>query len=152
MKKLALRACGINQQGASVISQALMKDKQIESLDLAFNTLELVGTECISDMVQVNTTLLELNLRSNSIGALGGQALIKALGSNKVMTKMIVADNGMGAEIIAKISGRLNGTFRDVLTCAKNNELKMHSRYIENRYSRFEKMMKKHRKTETDSD
>ena len=149
---LSLRACGINSQGASVVSNALKNDKQLKTVDLAFNNLELVGSECIAQMLESNESLTSLNVRSNRIGALGGLCFIKSLAFNKTMKVLVVADNAMGPDINAKISGRLNGNFRDVLTCSKNHELKMHPRYIENRYSRFEKMMKKYKKEESGSD
>jgi hypothetical protein len=150
LKNLSLRACGINPSGATVIANAMMKDKQVEKLDLAFNSLELVGTEVIAELLKVNTTLKEINLRSNRIGSLGAQVLVKALSKNKTLKILILADNMIGPDLIASVSAKLNGNFRDILTCSRNKELEMPYRYTEGRYDSVREKMAKQYQNEND--
>ena len=136
LRTLSLRACGIRAQGANVISQSLKNDKQVEKLDLAFNNLELVGSEVMAEMLLINTNIRELNLRSNGIGALGAQAIANSLSVNKTLMVLVMADNGVGPDLIAVLSGKLNGTFRDVLTSSRNKEVNMPPHYRLGRYDR----------------
>jgi len=153
LNSLALRACGIKPQGASVIGNALAGDKQVKKLDLAFNNLELVGSEIIADLLRVNKTIEELNLRSNRVGALGAQAIVRALSYNRTLRVLVAADNQIGPDIIAALSGRVNGDFRDVLTAARTKELNMPGRYREGRYdTKRDKLAKEIQGEDVDSD
>jgi len=152
LEHLSLRACGIKAQGAAVIGNALASDRQVKKLDLAFNNLELVGCEVMADLLRVNKTLVELNLRSNSVGALGGQTLERALSYNKTLRVLVMADNQIGPEIIAALSGKVNGDFGDVLKASRSKELNMPTRYRESRYDSKREKMAKEIQGDDDSD
>ncbi|CAF3090785.1 unnamed protein product [Rotaria sp. Silwood2] len=74
-------------------------------LYLHYNEIGEEGAKSLSQLLEKNGTLLELNLCGNSIGDKGAQYLAQALEKNETLTKMDLGSNGIsdeGAKHIAK--------------------------------------------------
>ena len=143
IRHLRLASCQIKSAGFFALSRFLAEDARLLSLDVAFNLAEPMGAELISDALTINGTLTSLNLRSNRLGQLGGSSLCTALAKNRTLRVLCVADNGCDAELLALVSGRLNGGFGDVVKGVLINELELPFRYYEGRYDFFKRRVDK---------
>ena len=75
-----------------------------------------------------------MNLRQNGIGTIGGMALASALEWNRSIRVLKVSDNMIGPEVIANISGRLNGNVKDICESVSYNQLELLMRYASGRF------------------
>jgi len=74
-------------------SEALKHNTTLNSLHLS----DTFGAEALSGTLKVNSSLTNLNLRSNQIGASGAQALSEALELNTTLTTLDLSDNDITA-------------------------------------------------------
>lgn len=139
IRSLRLASCQIKSNGLFSLAKWIAADKRILSLDIAFNFAEAIGAQLLADALESNKTLTSLNIRSNLIGMSGGQCLCDAVRKNKSLKVLCMADNGCGADLLALLSGRLNGTLRDVVESVLVDELELPSRYAEGRYDFFKR-------------
>ena len=137
VRHLRLASCQIKPAGFYSLARWLASDDRLLSLDVAFNFAEPMGADLVSDALLQNHTLTSLNLRSNRIGHLGGHSLCEAMRKNGTLRVLCVADNGCGADQLALLAGRLNGSCRDVMAGVLPGELKLPPRYAEGRYDFF---------------
>ena len=57
---------------------ALELNKSLVSLDLGYNGISSVGGQVIGASLQVNKGLQDLGFRGNPVGSMGGRALVRA--------------------------------------------------------------------------
>lgn len=141
---LRLASCQIKAPGFFSLAKWISVDKQLLSLDVAFNLAESAGAQLLADALELNTTLTSLNLRGNRISQMGGQAFCDAIKNNRSLRVLCVADNGIGPDLLSLISGRLQGSCADVVKSVLIYELNLPNIYREGRYDFFaHKMAKK---------
>ncbi|XP_063803181.1 leucine-rich repeat-containing protein 71 isoform X2 [Pseudophryne corroboree] len=84
LSHISLRNNQINDEGAQLISQAIlnlkMTNKALSSLVLSYNHITDLGAGHIAQALRLNRSLLTLNLSSNQIGDQGALALAEVLG------------------------------------------------------------------------
>lgn len=93
----------IKAGGARKLARALESNQGLRTLDLEGQRLEGLGpagAEALASMLRVNTTLLELNVRSSNIGNAGATALATGLraaadSAATAATAISVAVNGV---------------------------------------------------------
>ena len=130
--RLRLAGCKINVAGAAVVAAYLASPKQhLRELNLSFNSVLATGTNTIAGVLRKNTSLIELNLRHNSIGIAGGESLCDAMEFNRHIRVMVVCDNKVGSDVIALLAARLKGTTGDVALSVRTKELNLPIRYKE---------------------
>lgn len=80
---LSLRHCRITERGAAFIGQGLgnerRQNKKLQTLNLAYNSLDDLGAEHIARGLKFNRSLLVLNLSANDISDTGAQKLAEVL-------------------------------------------------------------------------
>ena len=77
--------CCINEQGASVLANALCKNSTLTYLRLNHNLIGVEGAFSMSEMLQHNTSLKSLDLNSDSVGKEGIHQLINSLKHNQTL-------------------------------------------------------------------
>ena len=153
LKNVRLAACKIKPAGAFVIATMLKSNAYLINLDLSFNVILAMGSDSIAEALTENETLINLNMRCNNIGLSGGRYFCDAMKYNGTLRVLCLADNGVGEEMIALLSARLNGTLGDILASVRVNALTMPTRYIEGRYDSWKpKIPEKYRDKIEDDD
>ena len=74
LSKLKLSGCKINPQLSVVVANMLKKNTTIIELDLSFNMIGAKGADVIGKSLETNGGLVKLNLRSNDLGFTGTQS------------------------------------------------------------------------------
>lgn len=136
LASIKLQGCNIRANGAFIVSTYLERNKTLKSLDLSFNTTEALGADTIANVLCKNDSLTSLNLRHNKIGSIGGLSFVNLLKVNKSLKMLNIADNGVSAEYIAIIAGRIQGSMTDIAVGTCSRELEMPNIYT---FGRFEK-------------
>jgi hypothetical protein len=126
---LKLAYCNILANSAFAIASILRDDVNIKDLDISFNNIKGAGAEALAEALINNSSLESLNLRGNDIGTTGGSAFADLLLSNRTLKVLCLADNKVGPEIIGKISGRINGSIKDVMSSVRALEINIPARY-----------------------
>lgn len=147
VQELKLQGCGLRSNGAYLLSSFLSTNssKHLHILDLAFNTVEAVGADVLVEALYVNTTLVSLSLRQNNIGTMGGLSFLKLLKSAKTLQFLNLTDNNVGPEVIACISGKLQGSMIDIAHGVCSAELDMPSKYVQGRFDKWKPTTGRHR-------
>jgi hypothetical protein len=91
--------------------------------------LNLQGAEDISNGLENNRTLTDLNLRSNNLGQMGGLAIVNCLTRNKVIKALCLADNKIGNQVAILLSGRLSAGLKNLCHSVLTDELRLPDRY-----------------------
>jgi Ran GTPase-activating protein (RanGAP) involved in mRNA processing and transport len=73
--------------------------------------------------IELSKSLRVLNLRSNNIGSVGGQALVNAVRHCATLRVLCLTDNKAGVEVIAQLSALLQGSILDVCRSVRHLEL-----------------------------
>ena len=131
---LGLAGCNIKANGAFLIANFLQSNKCLKTLDLAFNQIEVLGADTLSTSLRTNATLTSLNVRQNSVLEAGGEKFAEMLKVNKTLRVLVLADNKVGPDIIALVSGRLSGSITDVAFSSKSREVDMPTWYVRGRF------------------
>lgn len=84
----------IDVEVAECLSNALINNTSLLSLDLSWNGIGDRGAECIARALLKNKTLLKLNLRGNQIGDKGAECLSNALSNNNSLISLDLSSNG----------------------------------------------------------
>jgi Ran GTPase-activating protein (RanGAP) involved in mRNA processing and transport len=71
-----------------------------------------VGVSALADALKTNTSVKNINLSLNGIGAVGASALADALKMNTTVTRIDLSWNGIGAEGALALADALKGTRR----------------------------------------
>ena len=91
--------CGIESTEADIIGEILSHNKSIRSVDLSFNYLKDVGVEKLMHHLMNNDTLHHINLRHNSITAVGISHLRKYISKdNSSLTSIELSKNPLKDE------------------------------------------------------
>lgn len=95
------RCCGsrLSASLARPFSEALKHNTKLNSLHLngCGCLIDLLWAEALSGALKINSSLTNLDLRCNQIGASGARALSDALEINTTLTKLDLSDNAIGA-------------------------------------------------------
>ena len=142
IRKVRLASCQIKSNGFFSLSKWIAAPTcTISTLDLAFNFSDAMGAQLLAEALATNKMLTSLNMRSNRIGTIGGLGFCEAMRTNKVLKRLCVADNGCGPELLALLSGRLKGSFGDVVASVLTDELELPYRYADGRFDYFQRRL-----------
>lgn len=130
-----MSGCSITPATLHSFTSMLETNDHIVDLDLSFNDIGPTGAFSLGVVLKRNTTLTALNVRRNKMDYTGGKALADALIKNKTLKVLNCADNNVGEEVIVLISGRLNGTIKDIVTSVCTREIYLPVWYEEGRFS-----------------
>ena len=83
----------IDSLWAEALSGALKVNSSLTNLDLRSNRIGASGAQALSDALEINTTLTKLDLSGNVIGATGARFLSKAIKINASLTALNLSDN-----------------------------------------------------------
>ena len=81
----------------NILLKLCSNDTTLTELYLGFNGIGAIGASHLSDALKINTTLTELDLGSNGIGAIGANHLSDALKINTTLTELNLWSNKIGA-------------------------------------------------------
>ena len=84
-------------------------DPRLVELTLAWTACGDWGVEAISDVLKVNTVLVDLDLYHNDVGPRGASALARALRKNYTVNKINLDLNNIGDEGVQQFMDTLNG-------------------------------------------
>mmetsp|Transcript_51396 Transcript_51396/g.70543 ORF Transcript_51396/g.70543 Transcript_51396/m.70543 type:complete len:99 (-) Transcript_51396:406-702(-) len=87
-------------QGAKCISQGIMKNNTLESLNIKGNVIGDQGLILLSQSLRDATRLKELDVSLNEVGPAGFQALCEVLPYTNITT-LVCNKNFLGDEILA---------------------------------------------------
>lgn len=76
LQNLSLRNCGIDADGALLLTNVLIENTSLLTLNISHNRIGDEGAVHIADCLKFNRTLLSLNLASNGIGDAGNHVII----------------------------------------------------------------------------
>ncbi|KAJ3276113.1 T-complex-associated testis-expressed protein 1 [Terramyces sp. JEL0728] len=108
LKYLDLSHNQIRDSGARGLAKLLSGPKSnIETLILSNNQISNEGVRCIGKALQVNNTLLSLDLRLNHLYDYGGHLLFLCLIKNKTLAQLDVSGNGLEHRSVAALAGLL---------------------------------------------
>ena len=122
LQTLAVTRCGIQDEGAAVISDYIMHNTTIRKLDLSHNFITCKGAIKIFKAVKVSQVMQTLDISSNEISYDGALAIRDCLNQNTSLQSLNIAHNELHNGIIA-ISDCLNSS-------AKLRELCLTANYI----------------------
>ena len=109
---MQLTSCGLGNDAASWLAEALLLAPHLQKLCLSHNRIGNAGAIAISTGLRTNVTLREVDLTRNWIGNRGARALSEALMQNQVLEWVDTGLNFVFAEEFPEAaSGRLN--FKD---------------------------------------
>ncbi|KAH3758966.1 Protein NLRC3 [Pelomyxa schiedti] len=99
--------CKIGHQGASSIARALEVNKSLVSLNLNDNEIGNEGATNIAGVLELNKSLVSLDISSNAIGSEGATIIGRALESNKSLVSLDISANNIGNEGTTSIARAL---------------------------------------------
>ena len=102
MTKLGLYRNNIGPNGASALSEMLRLNGSLRELDLRSNDIGHKGASALAESLQTNTALTKLGLRYNQIGHDGAAALAEVLQNNTTITVRLHGDLEGGQQHIMK--------------------------------------------------
>ncbi|KAJ3382497.1 hypothetical protein HDU84_004247 [Entophlyctis sp. JEL0112] len=100
---IILKHRGLGPKGAQAIASVLENNTSIARLDLTNNWIESGGA-FIGRSLQINRTLVFLNLSDNKLGLLGGLEMAEMLGYNGTLKTLILKGNDFGDKEAIHIS------------------------------------------------
>ena len=120
MERVSLACC--NDEEVSLIAEALKTNTTLKRLCIvgtrwsstmfeASGGFTAKGAMAIANALEANTTLKELDLSDNSIGAEGAKAIARALEKNKTLTALDLRDNNIGDEGAIAIANALRENY-----------------------------------------
>lgn len=138
-KILKLSNCKIDSISTGLISNLIENDEQIIDIDLSFNFIRSLGAEKFAFALTRNSTLQYVNLRMNDLGVLGGGYLAQAMKYNSTLKILCLVDNNVGMDVMTLLSGRLGKSsgVRDVMLAVRTEELVTPLRYREGRFDKW---------------
>ena len=98
-----------NQSGLSIFCTMLHVNTTLTNLNLRSNYIGIAGAQSIADMLKINTTLTKLDLRGNNIRDAGAQCIAKMLTINKTLTSLNLSLNNIGDARVQFLSESLKG-------------------------------------------
>ena len=105
-----------------VLAEALKTNTTLTELYLLDNNLGAEGVLALATALQTNTTLTKLDLSRNYLDAEGVLALAAALQTNTTLTKLDLSHNNPGAEGAAALAAALQtNTTLTMLNLSRNN-------------------------------
>ena len=87
----------IDDAAAAVLASVLEANTTLTNLDLHGNNIGATGAESLSTALKTNTTLTHLDLSGNNIGPGGAESLATALKTNTTLTHLDLQGNNIGA-------------------------------------------------------
>jgi hypothetical protein len=81
---------------ASLLAQALTRNRSLTSLNLACNDLFSASAASLAQALMKNTGLRILDLENNNVGAAGAASLARALQGNSTLIKLHLGSNKLG--------------------------------------------------------
>ena len=121
-----LRFNELGDDGARIVSCALIQNPSIQCLDLGFNNIGDMGAEELAKglaLSQNNGGLLTLHLSGNKITSKGFRALASALKSNSCLKSIHLTGNSGGATGTAHLAKALETNFSLTTLCLNGNKL-----------------------------
>ncbi|XP_065644891.1 leucine-rich repeat-containing protein 71 isoform X5 [Hydra vulgaris] len=91
LQNLSLRSCHLDDSAAKLISDALLINKSLLTLNLCFNKITDIGGSYIAKALRMNRSLLSLNLASNNISDDGALSLSQSLSTFPLTHEQVVA-------------------------------------------------------------
>ena len=89
LQELDLSHGSISDNVVSHLSRVLQHNSSVTHLDLSYNeSITNTGAVALGEMLRVNKSLRELNLRGTSVGEVGATALMEGLQHNQVLNKL----------------------------------------------------------------
>ena len=85
----------MENKGAELVAKLLEVNKTLIYVDLSFNGIGNLGAVALSKALETNTTLLTLNLNENEIGDPGALALSTVLKTNTTLYSLDLGDNNI---------------------------------------------------------
>ncbi|KAJ3258060.1 T-complex-associated testis-expressed protein 1 [Boothiomyces macroporosus] len=106
----------IKDSGARGVAKLLSSPKTtLQTLVLANNQISNEGVRCIGKSLQVNNTLLNLDLRLNHLYDYGGHLLFLCLIKNKTLAQLDVSGNGLENRSVIALAGLLKQNLPNLL-------------------------------------
>jgi len=96
LQVLDLNNVRVGDLGARRIAQALVRNRLLRQLHMAFNSLGPDGADAFADALDTNRCLQVLDIRDNEAGDAGAEALARGLHDNFAMRRLHVARNFIG--------------------------------------------------------
>jgi len=91
LQSLAIAACRIGDAGAApLLKGPLKRHPSLEHVSLSYNRLESAVAASVNEMLAANKVLRFLDLKGNSLGPAGAEALLKGLEANGVFSAAVV--------------------------------------------------------------
>jgi Ran GTPase-activating protein (RanGAP) involved in mRNA processing and transport len=89
LRKLDLRSCNLASIGTSILSEAIVLNKSLETLCLGKNNIDDSAVQYIVAAIRDNDSLLSLDLQYNPITDTGAKAIAKCLDENNYSIRRI---------------------------------------------------------------
>ncbi|KAF9309935.1 hypothetical protein BG003_009136 [Podila horticola] len=96
LKNSRLKGGLIRGKGFGWLAEALKSNLILTTLDLRYNSTGDSGAQALSEALKTNSTLIALDLPNNSIGGIGALALSEALKTNSTLTTLALENNSIG--------------------------------------------------------
>ncbi|KAJ3209699.1 hypothetical protein HDU67_005993 [Dinochytrium kinnereticum] len=93
--EVSIRHRGLGPKGAQAIAVVLESNSTITKLDLSSNWIESGGAY-LGRSLQINRTLVTLDLSDNKLGLLGGADIAEMLGYNSTLRNLCLSGNTLG--------------------------------------------------------
>mmetsp|Transcript_46306 Transcript_46306/g.89156 ORF Transcript_46306/g.89156 Transcript_46306/m.89156 type:complete len:317 (-) Transcript_46306:99-1049(-) len=126
LQSLVISACRIGDAGAAALLKGpLKRHPSLEHVSLSYNRLESAVAASVNEMLAANKVLRFLDLKGNSLGPAGAEALLKGLEANGGnLQKLGLAQNCIrlqGARALSKHFMSPQGATLDYLDLRHNN-------------------------------
>jgi len=126
LQSLVIAACRIGDAGAAELCTGPLKEHpSLEHVSLSYNRLEAAVATSVNEMLAANKVLRFLDLRGNSLGPKGAEALLQGLKANGGnLQKLDLAQNGIrlqGAKALSEHFMSKQGASLDYLDLRHNN-------------------------------
>ena len=100
---LEWNSLGSNVESFSAFCDGLLKNHNIEELDLRYNQISPHCAEALSKVLKYNKSLKTLDLAWNTLGLHGGQMILDGMHENKAITRLNLRGNCLPDELLESI-------------------------------------------------
>lgn len=97
----------IDDEGVCILSDALVHNRILKTLNLAGNKIRAKGAAGLAKVIKQNTALEELNLNDNAIGTRGCKSLAEALKKNSTLRVLQLRSNNLVDSAVKYLSTAL---------------------------------------------
>jgi hypothetical protein len=107
MQSVDMGEGGNDDDGVKTLANALKENTTVTEISIFHNEIGAKGAAALADALEVNTSVTTISLLSNKIGDEGAAALADALKVNTLVTCMHLANNQIGDEGAAALADAL---------------------------------------------